>query len=144
VRPHLPRGAAALAQRVAGAPRRRGEGPLYLLHGDCGANNLVFREGRLAAVIDPHPAVGEPIFDLAYAFVSWPGDLTLDTILPAAEALERAGRWRPPPGERHRLLIEEVVLALYVRLGTFAVWRRADVPAYVAAWAHWTDLLRRA
>ncbi|HEX2033711.1 MAG TPA: phosphotransferase [Chloroflexota bacterium] len=144
VRPHLPPGTAALVQHLASAPWRRSGAPPHLLHGDCGAHNLLFLEGHLTAVIDPLPAVGEPIFDLAFAFVSWPGDLTLDAILPAAQALESAGRWCPPPRERHRLLIEEVLLALYVRLGTFAVWRRKDIPTYVAAWAHWTDLLRRA
>jgi hypothetical protein len=144
VRSHLPRGAAAFVRRLAAAPRRRGEGPLYLLHGDCGAHNFVFRGGRLSAVIDPLPMAGEPVFELAFAFVSWPGDLTLETILPAAEALERAGLWRPPPRKRRRLLIEEVVIALYSRVGTFVVNRPADVPAYLEAWAHWTDLLRGA
>ncbi|MGH2350126.1 MAG: aminoglycoside phosphotransferase family protein [Chloroflexota bacterium] len=143
VRAHLPRGASALVRRLAAAPHRRGEGPLHLLHGDCGAHNFVFQEGRLSAVIDPLPVAGEPVFELAFAFASWPGDLTLDAILPAAEALERAGRWRPPPRARRRVVIEEVVIALYSRVGTFVVNRPADVPAYLEAWAHWTDLLRR-
>ena len=69
-------------QSLAVAALRRGDWPLYLLHGDAGAHNLVFRDGRLVAVIDPLPTVGEPIFDLTFAFVSWPGDLTMDTILP--------------------------------------------------------------
>jgi hypothetical protein len=41
-------------------------------------------------------------------------------------------------------LIEEVVIALYARVGTSLVWHPADVPTYLEAWTHWTDLLRRA
>jgi hypothetical protein len=143
VRTHLPRGAEALARDLAAAPQRHGGGPLYLLHGDCGAHNFVVRDGRLASVIDPLPLAGEPIFELAFAFASWPGDLTLDAIMPAAETLERAGLWHPPR-RRTRTLVEEVVIALYSRIGTFVTWRPADLPAYVDAWAHWTGLLRRA
>lgn len=144
VRPYLPPGAEALARDLAAAPQRRGKGPLYLLHGDCGAHNFVVRDGRLASVIDPLPLAGEPIFELAFAFASWPGDLTLDAIWPAAEALERAGLWLPSPGERRRVLFEEVVIALYSRVGTFVTWHPADVPAYVEAWSYWTALLQRA
>lgn len=140
----LPASAGSLVRSLASAPHRRGEGPLHLMHGDCGAHNLVFRDGGLVAVIDPAPMVGEPIFELAFAFASWPADLTLDAIVPAADALERSGRWQPPAGARRRVLIEEVLLALYSRTGTFVVNRPADVPAYVAAFTYWTDLLARA
>jgi aminoglycoside phosphotransferase (APT) family kinase protein len=140
---YLPDMAHTLVRRLTAAARRRGAGPLHLLHGDCGAHNLMYRDGQLAAVIDPLPVAGEPIFDLAFAFVSWPGDLTLDTIMPAADVLARTGRWQPAPRERLRVLVEEVLIALYVRMGTFAVWRQADVPTYLEAWTYWTDWLRQ-
>lgn len=142
VRPHLPSGAGALVDDLVAAPRRRGEGPLSLLHGDCGAHNLLFREGRLVAALDPRPALGEPIFDLAFAFVSWPDHLTLDTILPAAELLERAGRWRPAASARRCVLSEEVVIALYSRIGTCLVHHPSDLPAYLQSWGYWMALLR--
>jgi hypothetical protein len=144
VHAHLPSDAAALVKDLAASPDRHGDGPLYLMHGDCGAHNFVFRDGSLVAVIDPAPMVGQPIFELAFAFASWPADLTLDAIVPAAEALERAGRWHPPPRARRRVLIEEVLIAMYSRVGTFVVNRPGDVPAYLDAWTRWTDLLTTA
>jgi hypothetical protein len=123
---------------LAALSRRRGPGPLALLHGDCGAHNFVTRGGSLAAVIDPRPVAGEPIWDLAMAFVSWPGALTLDTILPAAESLERAGLWHPAPGTRHRVLVEEVLIALYAWIGVAGKHILEELPAYVAAWSEWT------
>lgn len=144
VRPHLPAGAEALVRTLASLPHRRGSGPLALLHGDCGAHNFVFRAGHLAAVIDPRPVAGEPIWDLAAAFVSWPGDLTPETVLPAADALERAGRWRPQPEDRLRVLLEEVLIALYAWTGVCVRYLPDDVPHYVDAWNGWAGLLRSA
>jgi len=144
VRPHLPSDAEALVRDLAVSPERRGDTPLALLHGDCGAHNFVFRGGALTGVIDPRPVAGEPIWDLAMVFVSWPDALTLDAIAPAAEALERAGRWGPPPRERQRLLTEEVLIALYAWIGVVAKHIPKELPVYIAAWARWTDLLGRA
>jgi hypothetical protein len=143
VHAHLPSDAAALVKDLAASPHRHADGPLYLMHGDCGAHNFVFRDGRLVAVIDPAPMVGEPIFELAFAFASWPADLTLDAIMPAAEVLERSGRWHPPPRARRRALVEEVLISLYSRVGTFVVNRPDDVPAYLDAWTRWTGLLTK-
>jgi hypothetical protein len=140
-RAHLPEGAGDLALELAASPRRRGNGPLFLLHGDCGAHNFLFVEGHLSSVIDPRPVAGEPIHDLAAAFVSWPGALTLDTVLPAASALERSGRWSPQPSHSRRLLIEEVLIALYSWVAACARYIPEDVPVYSEAWDHWTALL---
>lgn len=144
VHAHLPSDAAALVKELAASPHRHVDGPLFLMHGDCGAHNFVFRDGRLVGVIDPAPMVGQPVFELAFAFASWPADLTLDAIMPAAEALERAGRWHPPRHARQRALIEEVLIAMYSRTGTFIVNRPSDVPAYIDAWTHWVGLLAAA
>ena len=144
VRPHLPGGAKALVLELAASRRRRGEGPLALVHGDCGGHNFLFRDGALVGVIDPRPVAGEPVWDLAMAFVSWPGGLTLETVIPAAEALERSGRWSPVAGTRERVLIEEVVIALYAWMGIVAKHMPEELPEYVEAWGRWTELLRRA
>jgi aminoglycoside phosphotransferase (APT) family kinase protein len=134
-----------LVEQLARANRRAEAAALCLLHGDCGAHNFLFERrrahlGRLRAVIDPAPLVGHPIFDLAFAFVSWPHGLEPEAILPAAEALRDAGRWRPN-GELRRVLWEEVLIALYMRMATSLVHHLRDLPAYLEAWPRWRALV---
>src|SRR5699024_4426790 len=52
----------------------------FLLHGDCGVHNFIFNNKQLTGVIDPTPVIGEPLYDLIYAFCSSPDDLTRETI----------------------------------------------------------------
>ncbi|WP_175537603.1 phosphotransferase, partial [Mycobacterium tuberculosis] len=52
----------------------------FLLHGDCGVHNFIFESVQLKGVIDPTPVVGDPLYDLIYAFCSSPDDLTKETI----------------------------------------------------------------
>lgn len=59
----------------------------YLLHGDCGIHNFIFENQKLIGVIDPTSVVGDPLYDLIYAFCSSPDDLTLETIQPAVNFL---------------------------------------------------------
>ena len=61
----------------------------YLLHGDCGVHNFLFEGDSLAGIIDPTPVIGDPIYDLLYAFCSSPDDLTLETLQPAADVFCR-------------------------------------------------------
>jgi hypothetical protein len=146
---YLPEEDGQLVERLARAAHRREEGPLYLLHGDCGAHNFLFEPssggeptevGPLAAVIDPDPMVGYPVFDLAFAFVSWPNGLEPEAILPAAEALLAAGRWRPRSDWR-RILWEEVAIALYMRMGTCLMHHPRDLPAYLESWKRWRGMV---
>lgn len=59
-----------LVQRLAESSNRiPSKGP-FLLHGDCGVHNFVFKGGSLSGVIDPTPVLGEPLYDLLYAFCS--------------------------------------------------------------------------
>jgi hypothetical protein len=144
---HLPAEDLAVAEGLAREARRTEAAPLHLIHGDCGAHNFLFRPlaagatevGPLSAVLDPYPIVGYPVYDLAFAFVSWPNGLEPEAILPAAEALQDAGRWWPN-GEPRRILWEEVLIALYLRLGTCLVHHPKDFPAYLAAWPRWRAL----
>jgi len=123
----------ALVERLARDPRREEAAPHCLIHGDCGAHNFLFERrgegiGGLIAMIDPYPLIGYSIYDLAFAFVSWPNGLEPETILPAAEALKASGRWRPN-GDMHRVVCEEVLIALYMRMGTCLVYHPNDLPA---------------
>ena len=144
---HLPGEDLRIAERLAREPRRAESGPLQLIHGDCGAHNFLFDHGRgsdgsvgdLAAVIDPYPIAGYPIYDLAFAFVSWPNGLDPAALLPAAEALRESGRWRPN-GDPRRILWEEVLIALYMRMGTCLAHHPKDLPAYLEAWPRWRAL----
>jgi hypothetical protein len=162
---YLPAADLRLVERLARAPRRAEQSPSYVLHGDCGAHNFLFqhrpvqtgarataqaaaqartrRLGPLAAVIDPYPLVGPPIRDLVFAFVSWPNGLEAEAIFPAAEALRASGRWQPN-GDPHAILCEEVLIALYMRMGTCLVHHPADLPAYLTAWPRWRALVTAA
>ena len=59
--------------------------------------------------------------------------------MPTAEALRSAGRWQPN-GELRRVLWEEVLIALYMRMATCLVHHPHDLPAYLAAWPRWRAL----
>jgi hypothetical protein len=141
---HLPANDRRWVERLARAPRRTEQAPFSLLHADCGAHNFLFQQrpghvGPLRAVLDPYPLVGYPIFDLAFAFVSWPNGLEPEAILPAAEALRASGRWQPN-GDPRGILWEEVLIALYNRMGTCLVHHPRDLPAYLAGWSRWRRL----
>jgi hypothetical protein len=149
--PFVPEGDRRFVEQLARAERRAEAGPLSLLHGDCGAHNFLFepgradeggqaRVGRLLAAIDPDPLLGYPIYDLAFAFVSWPNGLHPEAIVPAAQALRAAGRWRPG-GELQQVLWEEVLVALYMRTATCLVHHPQDLPAYLEAWPRWRAML---
>lgn len=113
---------------VAGIPQRNLK---YLLHGDCGVHNFVFAEnGTLTGIIDPDPVVGEPLYDLIYAFCSSPDMLTVDTILPAVEKLE-------PEMTGSYELNTEVLQGLYFRIATCIRHHPGDLEKYVEAWAYW-------
>lgn len=120
-----------LVRRLARSPRRqRSYG--YFLHGDCGVHNFLFRDGQLVAVLDPGPLVGEPVYDLVFAFCSkWPDELSPATIEAAADALDP--RFRVEPDVLH----EEVVIGLYARIAACLEYHRRDLPAYLEAWRVW-------
>jgi hypothetical protein len=103
----------------------------YLLHGDFGVHNFVFENGRLIGVIDPFPAIGEPIFDLVYAFCSTPDDLTVETLESVAAMLPN---WQPQHAAH---LHQEVLLGLYARLARCLRHHPDDLPQYLDAWKLW-------
>ncbi|OWA34966.1 hypothetical protein B9G55_14600 [Saccharibacillus sp. O16] len=109
------------------------QGRKYLLHGDTGVHNFVYRDSTLIGVIDPSPMIGPILYDFLYAFCSSPDDLNIETLLDAYDTLkhEAAGRSR---------LIREVLIQLYCRIGLSVKHHPHDLPGYLEAWGYWKKL----
>ncbi|MES5955873.1 phosphotransferase [Bacillus fungorum] len=101
----------------------------FLLHGDFGFHNFIFRQNRLHGVIDPLPVLGDPLYDLIYAFCSTPEDVTKEAI---AYAMKQCVF---PKNERD--LYEEIVIGLYLRIDTCLRHHPKDLEDYLAAWRYW-------
>ncbi|MFD0616625.1 aminoglycoside phosphotransferase family protein [Paenibacillus sp. GCM10027629] len=102
----------------------------YLLHGDCGVHNFLFQQGQLTGVIDPIPTIGEPLYDLIYAFCSSPDQLDADTIQLAVERMD-------PMFTHGRDLKSEVIIGLYFRIATCILHHPQDFEVYIEAWEYW-------
>ncbi|MBJ8103550.1 phosphotransferase [Bacillus proteolyticus] len=101
----------------------------FLLHGDLGFHNFIFQGNKLHGVIDPLPVLGDPIYDLIYAFCSTPEDLTKETINYAIEQCVFH--------KKDRDLYEEIVIGLYLRIDTCLRHHPKDLEDYLAAWRYW-------
>lgn len=114
----------------------KGEGhERFLLHGDCGVHNFVSDQNTLTGVIDPSPIVGPVLYDVIYAFCSSPDDLNLETLIPAFTLLNHE-----PPMERS-MLVEEVIIQLYCRIGICLKHHPHDLADYLKAWDYWKVLV---
>lgn len=111
-----------------------GETP-FLLHGDCGFHNFIFRDGKLSGVIDPIPVYGEPVYDLIYAFCSTPHNLTKDIIDSAASLLIH--------GKSADELYKEVAVGLYLRIAACIKHHPDDLERYLDAWGYWKKLIEQ-
>ncbi|MQR94429.1 aminoglycoside phosphotransferase family protein [Fictibacillus phosphorivorans] len=107
----------------------------YLLHGDCGVHNFIFNEGTLCGVIDPTPVIGDPIYDLIYAFCSSPDNLSKETIDSAMSDFMIEGKNTP-------FLYDRVMIGLYIRLGICIKHHPHNFEEYLKAWYYWRDLLK--
>ncbi|MED3394403.1 aminoglycoside phosphotransferase family protein [Bacillus wiedmannii] len=103
----------------------------FLLHGDLGFHNFIFQGNKLHGVIDPLPVLGDPIYDLIYAFCSTPEDLTKETIDYAMKQCVFH--------KKDRDLYEEIVIGLYLRIDTCLRHHPKDLEDYLAAWRYWMD-----
>lgn len=112
------------------------ESEQYLLHGDCGAHNFIFREKQLTGVIDPTPVIGDPLYDLIYAFCSTPDNLSEGTINAAVEVLHHSEKISQQD------VYEQVLISLYIRIETCLVHHPHDFPEYLKAWEYWKDLVK--
>lgn len=119
----------ALARNEARTSARQA----YMLHGDCGVHNFLFRQGELSGIIDPIPMAGMPIYDLVFAFCSSPDELEPETI---AHAAERLPGWEGT----FRDLREEVLIGLYSRMSACIYHHPQDLPIYLQAWERWKSL----
>ncbi|ANC77477.1 hypothetical protein ABE65_011975 [Fictibacillus phosphorivorans] len=109
----------------------------FLLHGDFGVHNFIFNDGKLCGVIDPTPVIGDPIYDLIYAFCSSPDDLTKETIDSAVNQFENN------KGKNTSHLYEKVMIGLYLRLGTCIKHHPNDFEEYLNAWYYWRNLISK-
>ncbi|PEF41827.1 phosphotransferase family protein [Bacillus wiedmannii] len=103
----------------------------FLLHGDFGFHNFIFRENRLHGVIDPLPVLGDPLYDLIYAFCSTPEDITKETI----DYVMKQCVFH----KQKRDLYEEIVIGLYLRIDTCLRHHPKDLEDYLVAWRYWMD-----
>jgi fructosamine-3-kinase len=108
----------------------------YYLHGDCGVHNIIIKNETIQAVIDPTPVYGPRHYDLLYAFCSSPDHLTWSTIQTAMNYL------KGQPMDR-KVLVEEVLLILYFRMGTCKRHHSEDFPQYLVAWKYWKQLFEK-
>ncbi|MES5918529.1 phosphotransferase [Bacillus cereus group sp. RP37] len=116
--------------KLANSPNRgTGINQPFLLHGDFGFHNFIFQENRLHGVIDPLPVLGNPIYDLIYAFCSTPEDVTKETI---NYAMKQCVFHR-----KDHDLYEEIVIGLYLRIDTCLRHHPKDLEDYLEAWRYW-------
>ncbi|MBG9550414.1 phosphotransferase [Bacillus firmus] len=108
----------------------------FLLHGDCGVHNFIFRNGQLSGVIDPTPVIGEPLYDLIYAFCSSPKELTKETLLSAAAFLKSKSDMNLS------VLYEEALVGLYLRMATCIKHHPSDFQEYLEAWDYWEKIVK--
>ena len=133
--PYLRRAGLKLAAPVLyGQNQNRPQSMPYLIHGDCGVHNFIFREKKLAGVIDPTPILGFPHYDVIYAFFSSPHGLTKETLDAAFSELTSALPDR-------RQLYNEVQIGLYQRLAICVKHHPTDLPAYLEAWEYWKEII---
>lgn len=111
------------------ANRDAGINQPFLLHGDLGFHNFIFKENELHGVIDPLPVLGDPIYDLMYAFCSTPENLTKETIDYAMKQCVFH--------KKDRDLYEEIVIGLYLRIDRCLRHHPKDLEDYLAAWRYW-------
>ncbi|CKF52422.1 phosphotransferase family enzyme [Bacillus sp. AG1163] len=113
------------------ANRDAGINQPFLLHGDLGFHNFIFQGNMLHGVIDPLPVLGDPIYDLIYAFCSTPEDVTKETIDYAMKQCVFH--------KKERDLYEEIVIGLYLRIDTCLRHHPKDLEDYLVAWRYWMD-----
>jgi fructosamine-3-kinase len=108
----------------------------YFLHGDCGLHNFIFNEGQLSGVIDPTPIIGDPLYDLIYAYCSTPDELTKETIDSAVNYLNLDYE------NGISFLYEKVLIGLYLRLGLAIKHQPGYINEYINAWYYWIDIVK--
>jgi aminoglycoside phosphotransferase len=114
--------------------RNRKRKDQYLLHGDCGIHNFIFSDQKLIAVIDPTSVIGDPLYDLIYAFCSSPDDLTIETLQPAVNLLLKKD------ANMIENLHEAVIIGLFLRLSSCIKHHPHEFEEYLQAWDYWKNI----
>ncbi|WP_145328710.1 phosphotransferase [Paenibacillus xylanexedens] len=122
-----------LVQSTVNRLFEKDEAARFLLHGDAGVHNLVFKQKELIGVIDPSPMVGPVLYDFLYAFCSSPDDLDPALLWDVFEYLEQVTM------NKSRLM-EETLVHLYCRIGLSNKHHPQDLPEYLKAWELWKGL----
>jgi aminoglycoside phosphotransferase (APT) family kinase protein len=125
-----------LVQSTVNRLFQKDEAARFLLHGDAGVHNVVFKEKELIGVIDPSPMVGPVLYDFLYAFCSSPDDLDPALLWEIFEHLEQVDM------DKSRLM-EEAMVHLYCRIGLSNKHHPQDLPEYLEAWDLWKRLCEK-
>lgn len=99
----------------------------YLLHGDFGINNCVFRNKKLVGVVNSASIVGEPIYDVIYALCSnirFLSSIGVDNIYLALSDL----------GYSKDVINAYLIVVLYIRIGTCIKYDSYDLQDYLKFW----------
>ncbi|MBM6648379.1 MULTISPECIES: phosphotransferase [Bacillus] len=132
LKPHISDEEYRTVLKLTNSPNRgTGINKPFLLHGDLGFHNFIFQKNKLTGVIDPLPVLGDPIYDLIYAFCSTPEDLTKEAICYAMKQCVFH--------KKERDLYEEIVIGLYLRIDTCLRHHPKDLEDYLEAWRYWMD-----
>ncbi|WP_128101904.1 phosphotransferase family protein [Paenibacillus sp. DCT19] len=107
----------------------------FLLHGDCGVHNFIFEGGRLQGVIDPTPVIGDPLYDVIYAFCSSPDELTIETFHSILDQIRFKG------DTPVTTIYEKVLIGLYLRIGTAIKHHPSDLDSYLISWQYWREIV---
>ncbi|EJQ50012.1 Uncharacterized protein BWINRASL_03130 [Bacillus mycoides] len=132
VSPYISNEEYKLVLKLASSPNRgTGIHRPFLLHGDLGFHNFIFQENKLKGVIDPLPVLGDPTYDLIYAFCSTPEDVTKETIQYVMKQCVFH--------KRDKDLYEEIIIGLYLRIDRCLRHHPKDLEDYLVAWRYWMD-----
>lgn len=99
----------------------------YLLHGDFGIHNCVFKNKELVGVVDATPVVGEPIYDIIYALCSnirFLSSVGVENIYSSLSEL----------GYNKEIINAYLIVVLYIRVGTCIKYNTYDLQDYLKFW----------
>ncbi|MEH6942476.1 aminoglycoside phosphotransferase family protein [Bacillus sp. JJ722] len=108
----------------------------YFLHGDCGFHNFLFSEKQLVGVIDPSPLIGDPMYDVIFAYCSSPIELSKELIESVAN---HVSTWDGDNTTLHQY----VLIGLIVRMSSCKRHHPQDLEAYLQAWDYWKQIVEK-
>lgn len=95
-----------------------------LLHGDFGTHNFVKKDGKLIGIIDPMPIIGDPIYDILFAFVS---NINIIYNLQLEEIYKLIN-------EDNRKILLMLIVVMYCRISRCLKYHKKDITKYMEIW----------